>query len=102
MPTRDDLLREKTFKGENYPPDERVFRTLHQDPKSLQDLHQDLQDLRDPTLQRLRDLTLQHLRDLTLQADRNSKAIGILVGHLRKKNLIIDEEIDELLFQVTA
>lgn len=36
--------------------------------------------------------------DKGLQVHRNTKAIALLVNHVREKNLISDEEIDELLF----
>ncbi len=36
--------------------------------------------------------------DKFLQAYRNTKAIALLVSHLRQKQLISDDEIDELLF----
>ena len=68
MPTRGDLLREKTHKGDVEDLAVRVFYTLTDDK--------------------------------AVQTHRNSKAIALLVDHLHEKNLIPDEEIDELLLRV--
>ncbi len=66
MPTKEDLLREKTFKEDGVELTSRVFYTLQ--------------------------------TDKNVQADRNSRAIALIVDHLHKKKLISDAEIDELLF----
>jgi hypothetical protein len=42
-----------------------------------------------------------HTEDKNLQAARNTKAISLLVERLHEKGIIGEEELDELLLQVT-
>lgn len=64
--TKEDILRQKTYKDQGVDLNRRVFYTLQEDK--------------------------------SLQAHRNTKAIALVINHLREKNLISDDEIDGLLF----
>jgi hypothetical protein len=80
MPTKDDVLREKTFKGEGTDPTRRVFDTLTQ---------QDLDQVRTPDFVKLRMVMV-----------RNSKAIALITKRLLDQGLLTEADLDDLLFDV--
>ena len=75
MPTKEEALAERTYKQEGFEVEKRVFYTLHAEGKSPQ-------------------------RD-ELQNHRNSKAIGMLFKVLMEKGLLTEEQLDEILLDVT-
>ncbi|MGP8269711.1 MAG: hypothetical protein ACLQLH_06560 [Terracidiphilus sp.] len=75
MPTKEEALAERTYKQEGFEVEKRVFYTLHGEGKSPQ-------------------------RD-ELQNHRNSKAIGLLFKTLLEKGLLTEEQLDEILLDVT-
>lgn len=72
MPTREDILNEKTFKEDDFPIDQRVYYTLSGDEATRP----------------------------KLQPHRNSVAIGLLFALLHKRGVLSDEDIDDILFDV--
>ncbi len=75
MPTKEEALAERTYKQEGFEVEKRVVYTLHGEGKSPQ-------------------------RD-ELQNHRNSKAIGMLFKVLMDKGLLTEEQLDEILLDVT-
>lgn len=75
MPTIEEALAERTFKQDGLEVEKRIFYTLHGEEKSPQ-------------------------RD-ELQNHRNSKAISLLCKLLLEKQLLTEEQLDELLLDVT-
>ncbi len=75
MPTKDEALAERTYKQDGLEVEKRVFYTLHGEGKSPQ-------------------------RD-ELQNHRNSKAIGMLFKVLLDKGLLTEDQLDEILLDVT-
>jgi hypothetical protein len=69
MPTRDDVLREKTHKDGTDTIEQRVYYTLHADGNHELQLH------------------------------RNTKAIALLISHLHQEGQLSDDALDEVLFQ---
>lgn len=67
MPKLEDVLREQTYKEEGMEVEQRVFYTLHDGEKH------------------------------NLQAHRNSKAIALVISILHQKNMLTEEELDDLL-----
>lgn len=76
MANKDDVLREKTYKGEFQDDVHRVFYTLHDGKASRPDGGEDL------------------------QSHRNSKLLAGLTSLLVERGLITQEQLDELLFDV--
>lgn len=68
MPNKEDILREQTYKEESMEIERRVFYTL------------------------------DHGKENNLQAHRNSKAIAMIVKTLREKDVLTNDDIDEILF----
>jgi hypothetical protein len=75
MPTKDEALAERTYKQDGLEVEKRIFYTLHGEGKSPQ-------------------------RD-ELQSHRNSKAISLLFKLLLDKGLLTEEQLDEILLDVT-
>ena len=75
MPTNEEALAERTYKQDGLEVEKRIFYTLHGEGKSPQ-------------------------RD-ELQNHRNSKAIAILFKVLLEKGLLTEEQLDEILLDVT-
>lgn len=75
MPTKDEALTERTYKQDGLEVEKRIFYTLHGEGKSPQ-------------------------RD-ELQNHRNSKAIALLFKTLLEKRLLTEEQLDEILLEVT-
>lgn len=75
MPTKEEALAERTYKQDGLEVEKRVFYTLYGEGKSPQ-------------------------RD-ELQNHRNSKAIGMLFKILLDKGLLTEEQLDEVLLDVT-
>jgi hypothetical protein len=75
MPTKEEALAERTYKQEGFEVEKRVFYTLHAEGESPQ-------------------------RD-ELQNHRNSKAIGMLFKVLMERGLLTEEQLDEILLDVS-
>ena len=75
MPTIEQALAERTYKNDGLDVEKRVFYTLHGEGKSPQ-------------------------RD-ELQNHRNSKAIALLFKTLLDRGLVSDQQLDEILLEVT-
>ena len=75
MPTNEEALAERTYKQDGLEVEKRIFYTLHGEGKSPQ-------------------------RD-ELQNHRNSKAIAMLFKVLLEKGLLTEEQLDEILLEVT-
>jgi hypothetical protein len=76
MPTINEALAERTYKQEGFEVEKRVFYTLHGEGNSPQ-------------------------RD-ELQNHRNSKAISLLFKLLLEKQMLTEEQFDEILLEVTC
>lgn len=72
MATREEILREKTYKEDGIEIDRRVFNTLH----DWEEAH------------------------IALQPHRNSKAISLLIKILCQKGILTDSNIDDILLEV--
>ena len=75
MPTKQEALAERTYKQDGLDVEKRVFYTLHGEDKSPQ-----------------REGGQNH---------RNSKAIALLFKTLLDKHLLTEEQLDEILLEVT-
>jgi hypothetical protein len=75
MPTKENALAERAYKQDGLEVEKRIFYTLHGEGKSLQ-------------------------RD-ELQNHRNSKAIALLFKMLLDKRFMTEEQLDEILLDVT-
>jgi hypothetical protein len=75
MPTSEEVLAERTYKQDGLDVEKRVFYTLHGEGNSPQ-------------------------RDAA-QTHRNSKAISLLFKTLLDKGLLTEEQLDEILLEVT-
>jgi hypothetical protein len=76
MPTREEALAERTYKEDGIDVEKRVFYTLHGEGKMPQ-----------------REESQNH---------RNSKAIALLFKMLLDKRLLNEEQLDEILLEVTG
>jgi hypothetical protein len=75
MPTREEILSERTFKQGGLDIEKRVFYTLHGDRKA-------------PDAE-------------ALQNHRNSKAIALLFKKLTEAGILTEDQLDEILLDVT-
>jgi lactam utilization protein B len=75
MPTIEEALAERTYKQDGLDVEKRIFYTLHGDEKSPK--HDESQN------------------------HRNSKAISLLFKLLLEKRLLTEEQLDEILLEVT-
>ena len=75
MPKKEDVLRDETFKGDVDEVKRRVFYTLTKTEESQPQMKESL-------------------------ARRNSKAIALIVEILHAKEIINDDELDELLLEI--
>jgi hypothetical protein len=76
MPTIEEALAERTYKQDGLDVEKRIFYTLHGEGKSPQ-------------------------RD-ELQNHRNSKAISLLFKLLHEERQLTEEQLDEILLEVTT
>ncbi len=74
MPTREEILAARTYKEDGIDAEKRVFYTLTGDIKAC---------------------------DQTIQAHRNSKAIALLFKTLLEAGTLTEDQLDEILLQVT-
>ena len=70
MSSKEDFLRNRTFKDQGLPLSQRVFYTLHQDSQTHD-----------------------------LQAHRTTKLLALLIEHLHTRKLLSEDEIDNLLVE---
>jgi hypothetical protein len=86
MPTREEILRHKTYKDEGFDTEERVWRTIYEDPD-------------DKSVPRKGPIPSDQ-RHAERTAHRTATLLSHLVAKLEQKGLLTEEEIEDWLFEM--